>query len=229
MTLTVVNPTLLQIRTRVRFYIDEPTQANFTDTDLNWAINDAQQELATEISLVDEQYFVSTTPTVITTVANQRFYPLASDFWKMTRLEDVNTGLRLEFSNFADQDNFFTNSVPPLVSINQVGYSAAVVGNSLALTPTPSASGIQAQYWYVPIMQSMLADSDVSSIPPQFIDLLAIQAAIDAKVKDEDDTSALERKFSRRFNQLVRGSRDRQQQNPKKVTRIPSPTTGWTL
>lgn len=229
MTLTVVNPTLLQIRTRVRFYIDEPTQANFTDTDLNWAINDAQQELATEISLVDEQYFVSTTPTVITTVANQRFYPLASDFWKMTRLEDVNTGLRLEFSNFADQDNFFTNSVPPLVSINQVGYSAAVVGNSLALTPTPSASGIQAQYWYVPIMQSMLADSDVSSIPPQFIDLLAIQAAIDAKVKDEDDTAALERKFSRRFNQLVRGSRDRQQQNPKKVTRIPSPTTGWTL
>lgn len=224
-----VFPTLLQVRKRVRFYIDEPVAANYTDSDLNDAINDAQQEVATEISLVDEQYFVNPAPTIVTTVTNQRFYTLLDDVWKIIRLEDVSTGLRLEFSSFSNQDNFFVNSIPPLVSINQIGYSASIVGNSLAITPTPSSSGIQAQYWYVPLLPDMTSDNAVSSIPRPFLDLLAIQAAIDAKIKDEDDTSALERKYSRKFNQLVRGTRDRQQQNPKTVTRVASPMTGWTL
>lgn len=217
---TLVFPTLAQVRTRVRFYIDEPIQANFSDSDLNWAINTAQQDVATEISQVDEQYFVNPAPTLITTVAQQRFYPLANDFWKMTRLEDVNTGLRLDFGTFADQNNFFSNIIPPLVSINQAGYQASIVGNSLAFTPTPSASGITAQYWYVPLLPDMSGDSDASSIPIPFIDLLAIQAAIDAKIKDEDDTAALERKYNRRFQQLVRATRGRQQQNPRGVTRV---------
>lgn len=226
---TVVFPTLAQIRARVRFYIDEPVQANFQDSDLNWAINQAQQTVATEIAQVDEKYFVNTTPTLLTTVANQRFYALPTDFWKMLRLEDNTTGLRLEFAEFNDMDNFLNNNVPPLVSINQAGYSASIIGNSIALTPTPSASGITANFWYVPILPDMTSDSDTSQIPRQFIDLLAIQAGIDAKIKDEDDTGALAVKYNQLFQQLVRSTRDRQQQNPKKVTRVASPSTGWTL
>ena len=172
---TVVTPTLLQLRGRVRFYIDEPVQANFQDSDLNWAINRAQQKVATEISLVDEQYFVNTTPTVVTSVAGQRFYPLASDFWKMTRLEDVNTGIRLEFGQFADQDN------------------------------------------------------SVSQIPVQFTDLVALQAAIDALMKDESDISPFQSQYNTLFAQLVRGTRNRQQQNPRSVTRVATTHTGWYL
>lgn len=219
---SVVNPTLLQIRSRVRRFIDEPQQANYSNTDINWAINVAQQEVATEISLVDEKYFVNTTPTVITSVAGQRFYPLATDFWKMTRLEDASTGLRLEFADFAGQNNFYADSVPPLVAPNQIGYSTSIVGNSLAITPTPTTSGITAQYWYVPVLPDMTADNDNSSIPSMFIDLLAIQAAIDMLISDEDDTAALERKYARRFNQLVRATRDRQQQSPRGVSRTSS-------
>lgn len=221
---TLVTPTLLQIRTRVRRFIDESQQANYSDSDINWAINQAQQEVATEISLVDEKYFVSTTPTVITSVANQRFYPLATDFWKMTRLEDATTGLRLEFTDFAGQNNFYSDAVPPLVAANQIGYGISIVGNSLAITPTPTTNNVTAQYWYVPVLQDMIADADTSVIPIMFIDLLAIQAAIDMLISDEDDTVALERKYARRFNQLVRATRDRQQQSPKMVSRVAGPT-----
>lgn len=220
MALSVVYPTRLQIRERVRFFIDEAQQANYSDTNLNWAINDAQQDVATEISLVDEKYFVDTTPTVITTVANQRFYTLASNFWKMIRFEDVSTGVRIDFRDFADSDVSSSLFMPPLVSPNQSGFTAAIVGNSLEFRPTPSTSGILSQYWFVPVLPSMNDDADVSPIPVQFIDLLAIQAAIDALISDEDDTAALERRYNRRFNQLVRGARDRQQQNPKKVSRV---------
>lgn len=220
----VDNPTLLQIRSRVRRFIDEPQQANFSDSDITYAINEAQQEVAAEISLVDEKYFVNTTPTVITSVANTRFYALATDFWKMTRIEDVTTGLRLEFADFADQNNFFADSVPPLVAQNQIGYGVSIVGNQLAITPTPTISNVTCQYWYVPVLPSMVSNSDTCSIPRMFIDLLAIQAAIDMLISDEDDTSALERRYQRRFNQLVRASRDRQQQSPRGVTRIAAPS-----
>lgn len=215
----VVFPTLAQVRQRVRFFIDEPTQANFADSDLNWAINAAQQEVAAEISLVDEKYFVPTTPTGVTTVAGQTFYPLASDFWKMVRLEDAITGLRLDFQEFNDQDSYFNGLVPPLVN-NQIGYSASIVGNSIGLRPAPGSSGNVLNYWYVPILPDMTADADASAIPRPFIDLLAIRAAQDAKIKDEDDTAALERLYARRFQQLVRATRDRQQQQPKRVTRV---------
>lgn len=215
----LVTPTLLQIRTRVRRFIDEPQAATYSDSDINWAINTAQQEVATEISLVDEKYFVNTTPTVISSVAGTRFYVMPSDFWKVTRIEDVTTGLRLEFTDFAAQNNFYADSVPPLVAPNQIGYGLSIVGNSIAITPTPSVTGIQAQYWYVPVLPDMQADGDTSQVPTMFIDLLALQAAIDMLISDEDDTSGLERKYARRFNQLVRASRDRQQQSPKHVTR----------
>lgn len=226
---TLVTPTLLQIRTRVRMFLQEPQQANYADSDINWAINQAQQEVATEISLVDEKYFVATTPTIITSVANQRFYPLATDFWKMTRLEDATTGLRLEFADFAQQNNFFADAVPPLVASNQIGYGMSIVGNSLAITPTPTTSGVSAQYWYVPVLQDMTSDTDSSVMPIMFIDLLAIQAAIDMLIGDEDDTVALERKYARRFNQLVRATRDRQQQSPKMVSRTATPMNSYRM
>lgn len=226
---SVVFPNLLQIRTRVRRFIDEPQQANYSDSDINWGINTAQQEVATEISLVDEKYFVATTPTQVTSVGGQRFYPLATDFWKMTRAEDATTGLRLEFVDFVAQNNFFADAVPPLVAQNQIGFGISIMGNSLAISPTPSTSGVTMQYWYVPVLPDMQSDNDVSSIPPMFIDLLAIQAAIDMLISDEDDTSALERKYNRRFNQLVRASRDRQQQNPKTVTRTAAPMTYYRM
>lgn len=226
---SLVTPTLLQIRQRVRRFIDEPQQANYSDSDINWAINVAQQEVATEISLVDEKWFVNTTPTVITSVAGQRFYPLTVDFWKMIRVEDSTTGLRLEFVDFTDQNNFFADSVPPLVAQNQIGYGISIVGNSLAISPTPTTSGVTCQYWYVPILQDMTSDTDTSQIPSMFIDLLAIHASIDMLISDEDDTAALERKYAMRFQQLVRATRDRQQQNPKTVSRMAVPMTYYRM
>lgn len=213
-------PTLKKIRQRTRFFIDEPVQANFTDSDLNYAINEAQQFVATEISQVDEQYFVSTTPTLITLQQNIQYYNLAPDFWKMTRLEDVQTGLPIAFTDINSQNQNIVSSVPPLVSSNSAGFSAMIVGNSLGFTPVPTQSGLQARYWYVPVLKDLTSDQSTSQIPRMFIDLVAIQAAIDAMIKDENDTSPLERAYNRKFSQLTRVARDRQQQSPKHVRRV---------
>lgn len=221
-------PARSDIRQRVRFYIDEPVQANFLDSDINYAINDAQQYVATEIDQVDEKYRVNPIPTTIQCVVNQQYYDLAQDFWKMTRLQDPTTGLPIDFTDVNAQNDLF-QSFPPLINAYPFGgYSAFIVGGSqangqagasLGLTPIPTDATKSVQYWYVPIIQDMDDDSDTSAIPRQFYDLLAIQASIDCLIKDQADTTQLERKYARLIDQLKRTARDRQQQQPKYVRR----------
>lgn len=220
-------PTRADLRTRVRFYIDEPVQANFLDTDINYALNDAQQYVANEIDQVDEKYRVNPTPTTIQLVTNQQYYDLAEDFWKMTRLQDVITGLPIDFADVNSQNDFFQN-FPPLISTYPFGgYSAFILGGtsdgqngaSLGVTPIPTDPTKQLQYWYVPIIQDLTDDDDTTALPRQFMDLLAIQASIDCLIKDQADTVQLERKYSRLIDQLKRTARDRQQQDPKYVKR----------
>lgn len=221
-------PTRLDLRNRVRFYIDEPVEANFKDTDINYAINDCQQYVATEIDQVDEKYRVSPTPTTIQLKVNIQFYDLAEDFWKMTRLEDAQTGLPIDFTDINSQNDFFQN-FPPLITTSPFGgYSAFInggsssgqAGSSLGVTPIPTDATKSLRYWYVPIIQDLADDNDTSAIPRQFYDLLAIQAAIDCRIKDDADTVQLERKYSRLMDQLKRTARDRQQQSPKYVRRV---------
>lgn len=224
-------PTRLDIRNRVRFFIDEPVAANFTDSDINYAINDVQQDVVLEIAQVDEKYFVNTTPTQISMVANQQYYPLANDLLKMTRLEDQATGLMIPFTEIDSQNNFFQTPIPPLVSITDAGYAAMIVGNSVGFTPMPTTSGTIVQYFYVPMPPDLQSDSDTTVIPRPYVDLLAIQAAMDCFIKDEADTSALQLKYNQKLARLVRTARNRQQQNPKKVRRQGDTTQypGWSL
>lgn len=221
-------PTRADVRQRVRFYIDEPQQANFLDSDINYAINDAQQFVANEIDQVDEKYRVNPTPTVQQLAVNVQFYDLPQDFWKMTRLQDTQSGLPIDFTDVNSQNDFYQN-FPPLVNIYPFsgiaafilgGTSAGQAGGSIGFTPIPTDGTKSVQFWYVPIIQDLDDDSDTSAIPRQLIDMLAIQAAIDCKIKDEADTSQLQAKFSQRLDQLKRTTRDRQQAQPKYVRRV---------
>lgn len=215
----LVIPTRADLRARVRFFIDEPLQANFLDSDINYALNDVQQYVATEIDQVDEKYRVNTVPTTINLKVNTQYYDLAPDFWKMTRLQDGTSGLPIDFTEVNSQNDFFQN-FPPLVNVYPFGgFAAFIVGNSVGFTPIPTDSTKTVLYWYVPTVQDMTDDTDTSTIPRQYMDLLCIQAAIDCMIKDQSDTTQLERKYSRLIDQLKRTARDRQQQTPKYVRR----------
>lgn len=226
--MAITTPTRADLRARVRFFIQEPVQANFKDSDINYALNHAQQTVATDIDQVDENYFVATTPTQITTVAGQKFYPLANDVWKVVRLEDFITATMIPFAEVNSFNNFLNNTSPPLVVGNNLEFVASIVGNSLGLLPVPGSSGQVLQYWYVPILPDMASDSDTSPIPIPFLDLLSIQAAIDVMIADEQDTSQLERRYAEEKRRLTVAARSRNQQNPRYVRRSNdnSPMTG---
>ena len=162
---------------------------------------------------------VSPNPTAITIVANQQYYALPTDFNKCVRVLDTTTGIAIPFTDINSQ-NVVVPQVLPNVAYGGVGFNAIIVGNSIGFTPTPTSNTFTPVFYYVPNVSDLVADTDQSVIPRNFIDLVAIQASIDARIKDEDDTSALERKYDRLIKQLTRTARNRQQSTPKKVQRV---------
>lgn len=218
--MAIFNPTLLYLRGRTRFYIDEPVQANFKDSDINASINEAQQQIVAEIIQVDEDYFVNGTPTTIQMNGTSERYALATDFYKMVRLEYQNTGQRIPFFTFREKNSFGENIVP-FSNVGAFGTmtQAYILGNFVGFNPLQTDPTIVVQYWYAPIAADMVSDADTTIIPRMWTELLAIQAGIDCLIKDESDTSPLQRKYDIQVTRMKSLARQRQQQNPKHVIR----------
>ncbi|SRR6266852_462857 len=216
----LLTPNLGYLRSRTRFYIDEPLQANFSDSNINASINEAQQDIITEIVQVDEDYFISGTPTAIQMDGTNERFALAADFYKMVRIEYAATGQRIPFFTFREKNSYGENIVP-FSNVGAFGTmtQAYILGNFVGFNPLQTDPGVVVQYWYAPIAQDMVSDADATIVPRMWADLLAIQAAIDCYINDEDDTSALERKYNRKITRMRSLARQRQQQNPKHVIR----------
>lgn len=218
--------TLAQLRARTRFFIDEPTQQNFADADINISLNVAQQEVAREIIQVNEDFFIGA-PVAVNTSSGVDLYPLhvnaldgQCDVIKLKRLERIDTG---EVIPAIDQNekSIYGQNVPPLVNTAGAGSGVSfyLLGNSIGLTPIPFGQSIPLQYYYVPRLGDMVNDTDTSQIPVEFHELMAIRAGIDCQIKDEADTSQLENRWRERIDQLKRAARDRQIEEPKHVRR----------
>lgn len=217
---TLFSPTLAYLRGRVRFYIDEPVQANFSNANINASINEAQQQIVSEIIQVDEEYFVNGTPTTIQMDGTSERYPLATDFYKMVRLEYQNTGQRIPFFTFREKNSYGENIVP-FSNIGAFGTmtQAYILGNTVGFNPLQTDPTVVVQYWYAPIAQDMVNDTDITVIPRMWTELMALQAAMDCLINDESDISQLLQKYNIQMTRMKSMARQRQQQNPKHVIR----------
>lgn len=208
---------------RVRFFIDEPTQQNFTDKDITYALNVAQQDVAKEIVHEYEDYFekqADLNPSGGGTIPGVALYTLPTDFLKFKRIERTDTGETIHPIDYNEKVTT-GNGLVNLVSPGGV-MSYAIVGNNLVLDPPP-ASVVPVRLTYV----YRLADLDTvvnttSDVPAEHHDMIAVRAAIDMFIKDESDTSALQDRWLQLLNQLQRTLRQRQIQEPKRVRSVQS-------
>lgn len=224
-------PNLTTLVARVRFLIDEPTAQNFTDTDIIQAINFSQQDVAKEITHIYEDYFekqaaLNPVNGVIGTggtIPGTEFYTLPADFLKFKRIERADTG---EPITPIDQNEKAWNS-QNLTSVVQQNapLSYYVTGNSVGFNPIP-ATVIPITLTYVYRLSDLnfivAGVTDISDIPAEHHDMIAIRAAIDMFIKDQEDTTALDNRWNFLLDQLHRTLRQRQIQAPKRVRRVES-------
>ena len=189
------------------------------------ALNFAQQDVAKEIVHVLEDFFEKTTDINLAgggTIPGTELYSLPTDFLKFKRVENT---LTAELFPAIDLNEKYGNNGNSIVNLYATAgsFSYYIMGNSIGFTPTPQAV-VPVRITYVYRLADLANPSDVSDIPSEHHDMMAVRAAIDMFIKDQEDTSALEGRWNFLLDQMHRTLRQRQVQDPKHVRRS---ETSW--
>lgn len=78
---------LSDVRTNTRTFLDEAQQTDFTNTEVDYAINYGYHHLVSKIVEVYEEYYLTVAPTQYSTVKDQQEYAISSNFIKIERVE----------------------------------------------------------------------------------------------------------------------------------------------
>lgn len=82
-----MSKTLANARTEVRIYLDEASAADFTDSEVDLAINRGYQDVAGAVMEVYEEFYATTTPFTYAIVANLQEYTIDESLIKVSRVE----------------------------------------------------------------------------------------------------------------------------------------------
>ncbi|NBO41041.1 MAG: hypothetical protein EBU92_05845 [Betaproteobacteria bacterium] len=205
--------TFLQMQDLVLSWLDDPDAGYFTRPQVRVWLNNAQREVQKLVEQAFEGHFVKCVET--TTVINQREYELPSDFKRLTRLELVISG-----SSFQTQDvNLMQKITPnqqdvlPRLGTPQGYYFK---GSQLILVPVPdTAKTLRMEYIYR--LTDMTLDADVSLIPDEFHEYVALLAARDGFLKDGRDIAPIKDKISDYETNLKRDAEQRNIDQPRTV------------
>lgn len=211
----------LEMRNRVRYFIDEPTQQNFSDADINAALNNAQLQVQLEIVRANPTYLVSATPTTISLVPGTAAYALHADVngecdvLNITRVEMKDSGLPVEPMDQNEKALAGTGLVPLGVTS---GYGFYLLGNSITFDPVPQQTAT-VYYWFNQLLADLANDTDRCQLPRGLHDMVPVRAAKDSFIKDEADTSQLDRLWNEYMDRLRRTVGTRQTMAPRHVQR----------
>lgn len=218
--------TLLNVRNDVRTYLDESTESDWLDSELNRAINKAYHRVFTAVVDVYEDYYI--TEATADTVGSQQEYSLPSDFYKIRRVE---INYDIENSNTA-----FSRALP--INLDSVRYRLAntnsgattitnpsyyIQGDILGFLPIPSNNGDEAiKIWYVRILSDLVENSDNVDIPyaDRYYGIISKAAAAEALRKGQQEpfeAKRLEDEAQADIDNMKRELEDRISEEGKKI------------
>lgn len=197
--------TLADLRTDVRTYLDEATQSNWLDTEVDSAINKAYHKTIQKVIEVYDRWYETTTPFSYAIVANQQEYTIDSSIIKVTRVEiDYNAGGSESKASRAvplNEDEIRGN----LGNTNNAGsfFSAGyylhgnIGAQKLGFIPVPQTADTTGQsifVWGIAIPADLVNSTDNVNIPwaDNFADLISLGAAAQLLRKgQQEETAAL--------------------------------------
>lgn len=177
--------------------------SNFlTKAEWNTNINNSMLELYDLLVGAYEDYFSATPVTFTTDGTNYQYalpngtnYTAAKAFYKLMGVDLAvnsiqNAWVTVPKYNFIDRNNYlYPNSNSTLYGVVNTRYR--MVGTNIQFIPIP-ASGQTIRLWYVPRLDQLLKDNDVTTIGHSgWLEYVIVDAAIKALQKEESDVSVL--------------------------------------
>lgn len=205
---------LSQIRLASQQRADRVNSNFVTLPEWNSNINQAMFELYDLLVTAYEDYFVAT-PASFTLNGSSYLYPLpdgtiqftnqsgqsyaAPAFYKLLGVDlNLNTAnnawVTLSKFNFIDRNQYvYPTAGGTIYGVFNMSYR--LMGTNIEFIPTPTGNQT-VRLWYVPRLQQLLQETDVTTIGfSGWLEYVIVRAAILALAKEESDTSTLERQL----------------------------------
>lgn len=206
--------TFLELRNLVSYYLDDLQLAYFTSIQVNRWINNAQESVQKKVIQAFEDMFVKCIQT--STVIGQREYNLPDDFRKLNRIQLILSGTTPQTENPFDlvkitrgeENTYFSNFGTPSAFY--------FLNKQIILTPAPdSLKTLRMDYTYR--LEPLVADGDISEIPVEYHELIAISAVVDGLIKDGRDPGTLLTKKLELEKELREDAEQRNISSPRTV------------
>lgn len=210
--------TLANIRTLVRANLDEISEADWSNDDLDSVINSRYQRVYANAVTVYEDYKVSTDTDDFE--ADTQEYSLPTDLFKLRRVE---VNYDVSNSNSIAQKAYPVNmdAVRTRLAESNLGTSILrnpvyyIHGTTIGFLPIPTSAGTAAiKYWYIPVITDLSSDSSEIDIPypDRYYYLIVDGAAADALrfgQQESYEADKLDRKFEQGLLKMQEELEDR--------------------
>lgn len=212
--------TLAQIRGRAQRLADMENSDYVDDAEWLDYINEGLGNLHDKLIAKSEDYALSSSS--ITIVNGTDTYNLPSDFYKLRGVDMVrggnNPNITLHPFMFAERNRrqYATGHLDP-----GYVYQYHIQGTQIRFIPTPSASD-SVTVWYAPTVTQLASDGDTvdSFILDTWCQWVVLHAAIRAGIKEESDTSQLERQLAEFERRVEFTAANRDAGAPKKMVDV---------
>lgn len=171
---------LAYLRAQTRTYLDEATQLDWRNDEVDREINNGYMEVVTLVQETYEDFYVKTAQ--LTTIDNQQEYTsvdgLPEDIFKVRRVEInyrptvVNSTFTLAHPAVIDEvPGSLSNTNPPITSLTSpvyyfIGGGSGATGTRLGFIPIPTEGGTNmVKIWYVYEVPELVDSLDEVVIP----------------------------------------------------------------
>lgn len=180
--------TLLDLRTLVLTWLDDPNAGYFTTSQVNQWINNAQKETQKILIQAGENWYVKCAETPV--FMSQCAYALPGDFLKTHRVELVTGGTAPNETKFTLES--ITIQQQDLFNM-QVGQPRAyfLKKDRMVIFPVADADYQALRMSYSYRVLDMALDTEVPDVPEQYHEFLAVLATLDGLYKDGRDPTPM--------------------------------------
>ena len=186
--------TLANLRTEAEYISDQTNGSFISDAEWNIWINGSLAELYHHCINLDPENFVSGTAHSISLVSGTHTYDLASDNYRVYAVDLLVGSYRYNLQRHTIrernkwQDAYVTNTYEQVPVFRWF----TPTNDDIQFTPTPS-SAYTVEVWYIPSLTELSSDSDTTpaALENHWLKYVTTGAAIQAKIKAEEDYRAL--------------------------------------
>lgn len=209
--MTAVADLILQVRE-----LSDHVNSNFvTDAEILRMLNQAHQDLYSNIIRFNETYFVTSTPITITGDS----IALPDDVYKVNGI-DMNNGSRtvtLQRFNWSERNKY--NSSPAQFYGYFTNLRYTIVNKTIKFIPRPSAS-YTGTLWYTPWTPALVLGGDIDFPVAQFDCAMIYAAVAQVLAKEERSTTFWEKQAKESMDMVMQSIPGRDQADTFSVTDI---------